>query len=238
MKTLFCFPSSGSAASMYQPWKVLLAQHNIELVALEYPARGIRFSDKPVDSIAELTHDLLNQIKPKIKHATEFAFLGHSLGGLVCFETTRLLSKLKLPLPSKLIVSARQGPLCHLPSSLSSRQTDDKIIKTLKTMGGITDEVLAHTELMALMLPIIRADLKLNEEYRCSDTSAISVPITAIYGSHDPVVEKRNVEQWYAFTESEFELIEMPGDHFYFNQNLQLFVTTIAQQLHNKITIL
>jgi len=238
MKTLFCFPSSGSAASMYQPWKVLLAQHNIELVALEYPARGTRFCDSPVNSITALTHDLLNQIKPKLAHTTEFAFLGHSLGGLVCFETTRLLSKLKLPLPSQLIISARQGPLCNLPSSLLSKQTDEEIIKTLKTMGGIADEVFEHTELMALMLPIIRADLKLNEEYRCCDISAISVPITAIYGSHDPVVEKRNVEQWHSFTNSEFELIEMSGDHFYFNQDLPLFLATLVQRLHNKLAVI
>jgi len=217
---------------MYQPWKGLLTQHNIELVALEYPARGRRFCDEPIASVTALADDLLNQIKPLINRHDDFAFFGHSLGGLVCFETARLLKKLTLPCPSKLIISARQGPLCQLPACLSSKASDDEIIKTLKQMGGMSDEVLAHTELMALMLPIIKADLALNEQYRCHDKTPVSMPITAIYGLRDPVVEGSNVSQWHSFTEDKFELIAMPGDHFYFKQDWDPFLKILVQQIN------
>jgi len=231
MISLFCFPSSGSSASMYHAWVNKVKLHHIKLITLEYHGRGTRFSEPFAPSINSLCQDLLRQIKPYLAPHQPIAFFGHSLGGLVCFEMARLMKKQGMPLPAHLIISSRQSPLCTPPTMLSPVRSDDELTETLFNMGGLPESILAHSELMALLLPIIRSDLNLNQRYWCNDLSSLPIPITTIYGNQDPVIKRDNVLKWQQFTDREFKILTMSGDHFYFNKETDKFLLNLIELL-------
>ena len=238
MLTLYCFPSSGSAASMYHAWIQPLREHNINVVALEYPGRGSRFGEPFVNSIQALCEDLCSQIEEYLSKSSEFAFFGHSLGGLVSFECTRLIFKKHHRLPTHLFVSSRHSPNNKVASSLSNSSSDSELTATLTQMGGLPIDILANCELMELLLPIIRSDLNLNEQYENVDPSKIAVPITAVYGDIDPVVDRDKIQQWREFTQSDFKLLEMRGDHFYFHSDLKQLLPSLISVFESSSNLL
>ncbi len=50
--TLFCLPSAGGSAAMYREWKNSL--NKVQVVPIEYPGRGTRFSEPFADNIETL----------------------------------------------------------------------------------------------------------------------------------------------------------------------------------------
>ncbi|MFW0758681.1 thioesterase II family protein [Pseudomonas sp. H11T01] len=56
-----------------------------------------------------------------------------------------------------------------------------------------------------------------------SSNRSLSVPLTAIYGSEDPLAPAESMVNWREFTRREFELIEVTGNH--------LFITPARQRL-------
>jgi len=232
MLTLICFPSSGSAASMYNSWTNKLKSYSINLITLEYPGRGTRFSEPLSLSIDALCRDLLKNIKPYLTlNNHPIVFFGHSLGGLVCFEMARLMLEKEIPLPAHLIISSRQSPLCTINSMLSSNRSDNELTETLFKMGGLPRSVLKNSELMTLLLPIIRSDLSINECYQCNNLSPLPIPITTIYGTQDPVITRDNVLAWQQFTDQKIKIIPMPGGHFYFNNQTDKFLLNLIELL-------
>jgi len=232
MLTLICFPSSGSAASMYNSWTNKLKSYSINLITLEYPGRGTRFSEPLSLSIDALCRDLLKNIKPYLTlNNHPIVFFGHSLGGLVCFEMARLMLEKEIPLPAHLIISSRQSPLCTINSMLSSNRSDNELTETLFKMGGLPRSVLKNSELMTLLLPIIRSDLSINECYQCNNLSPLPIPITTIYGTQDPVITRDNVLAWQQFTDQKIKITPMPGGHFYFNNQTDKFLLNLIELL-------
>jgi surfactin synthase thioesterase subunit len=69
----------------------------------------------------------------------------------------------------------------------------------------------------------MRSELKLMESWTDSSSRGLSVPLTAIYGSEDPLAPLESMVNWRECTRREFELIEVTGNH--------LFITPQRQRL-------
>ncbi|MDW6003280.1 thioesterase II family protein [Vibrio mangrovi] len=231
MTTLICLPSSGSSSTLYSDWKPLLAEKNISLLCPEYPGRGQRFTDPLISGIPELVDDLMQQIQVMLPPDESYHIFGHSLGGVVAYELTlKIQQTTGFPAPQSVIISASHAPHLRGETILKSHLEEPELIALLQKMGGLKKEVLQHPELMELLLPIIRADLALNDHYHRHDIAPLSCPITTIHGLSDPIVKPENISAWERYT-ADYRHLDWPGDHFYFQQNLKDFLNRLSHML-------
>jgi medium-chain acyl-[acyl-carrier-protein] hydrolase len=212
---LFCFSYAGAGASVYRLWHTALPAE-LEVCAIALPGRESRLHEPPLPSIPQIVAALLPVIRA---HADRpFAFFGHSMGAVVASELARALQADAGPLPVHLFVSARRPcgiadpdtPLAHLP--------DAQLVAELnRRYGGIPAEVLQHRELLALLLPGLRADLAALESFGTRSGSRFTMPLTAYGGTNDARAPRAHIEAWQAEAAAAFRLRQFDGDHFYLN---------------------
>ena len=154
--------------------------------------------------------DLANEAKP-------FAFFGHSLGALLAYETARYCQSKNWPLPKHLFVSGCTAPQDRRPARNLHKLGDDELIGSLREYNGTPPEILENRELMEILLPMIRADFQLAEEYRPSHGPALPLGITALFGTRDEHVSHEEVKNWAKETAGEFDVRAFEGDHFFIN---------------------
>jgi medium-chain acyl-[acyl-carrier-protein] hydrolase len=144
-----------------------------------------------------------------------FAFFGYSLGARVCFEVTRWLRRHHASMPRALFVAARIAP--HVPGTEVRIHDlpEPEFVEELSKLGGTPQEVLENPALMQLMIPLLRADFALSDEYSYHSETALDCPIIAFGGLDDEHVSKESLESWQDHTSAEFELHLLPGTHFF-----------------------
>lgn len=226
---LFCFPYAGGGAPVFREWSGLLP--NAEIIALQYPGRGARMMEPPMQSLPELAAGIYEAILPHLNKP--FAFFGHSLGSLVAFEVARLLRKNGHPLPRHLFVSARKAP--HVPRTAEKQMhklPEQEFIEELKTYNGTPKEILENKDLMELVLPVLRADFRVNETYEYGEEPALHIPLTALTGIEDSRATEADMTKWSLHTSDVFTQQTFPGDHFYLNPLQKELTAFLAKQLN------
>jgi len=210
---LFCFPYAGSGATVYRPWALKLPT-GIEVAAIVAPGRDGRLREPPITSITGLVDALLPHLEPELDRP--FAFFGHSMGAVLATEVTRSLAERGGPVPGHLFVSARK-PL-HLPgteSPLHSLSDEALVAEVQRRYGGIPREVLQERDLMALLLPCLRADLTALETHRPPRRAPLSCPISVFGGDADALTSRAELEAWAGESTGSFRLRVFSGGHFY-----------------------
>jgi surfactin synthase thioesterase subunit len=148
-------------------------------------------------------------------------YFGHSLGGLMAFETAQQLeAEGRHAPPLKLVLSACYPP--HIDKSGGKgpawKQDDAHFIEELKSLNGTPDEVLKSPELLELFLPLLRSDFQLVHEARTSIGGRIKIPL-AILGGADDNITPDELQQWAGYTSGSVSLQMFPGDHFFLNNH-------------------
>jgi hypothetical protein len=88
-------------------------------------------------------------------------------------------------------------------------------VAELRRLGGTPPEVLAHPELMQLVLPLLRADFAVVETYAHREAPPLDCPVTAFGGVDDEDASEAPMDAWRAQTRGAFALHMLPGGHFY-----------------------
>jgi surfactin synthase thioesterase subunit len=83
---LFCLPYAGGNKYSYREFKAK-APSFLNLVTLEYPGRGARMGEPLSTDISQIVNGLYDQIG-NLLDKEEYAFYGHSMGGLVAYLLT------------------------------------------------------------------------------------------------------------------------------------------------------
>ena len=225
---IFCFSYAGGSAVPFRTWRRHLPSI-IDVHPLELPGHGARLHEPLLRSIPEIVEDLTSILLPYLDQP--FAFFGHSMGALVCFEVAcSLLRKYGL-CPEHLFVSAHRAP--HLPSGDSTTHMlpDNELIQYLQCLDGTPAEALEDHQVTELMLPIVRADLEACNLYQYSPKTPLPCAITALGGKVDRLVTVEQLDAWIAQTEVTFERQTLPGSHFYLQEHQTLFIKTLADKL-------
>lgn len=231
---LFCFPHVGGASSLYRLWPSLLDER-IELIAVELPGRGKRFGETPFTSI----ESLLNAFNPSILPLLDkpFFIFGHSMGALMAYEWARLLRNEGHKLPIALFLSAFEAPhIAKRPKIPLHTMPNSELIQELEKLGGTPPEVLKHLELMELLLPVLRADLQIVENYSYKESSPLEIPFHILGGCQDKEVEEKNLETWRELTASSFQKTMMEGDHFFIHTAREQILNSMGQVLDDYIS--
>ncbi|MBL4795100.1 MAG: thioesterase, partial [Pseudomonadales bacterium] len=211
---LFCFSYAGGSAGAFRGWCDLLPDY-IEVCSVQLPGRGSRFREPPITNMSLLLDMLVPEIKQHFNDP--FAFFGHSMGAQVSFELARRLRSLNEPLPVHLFESGRRAPQLESNRKIIHGLPEDQFLNEIKKLNGTPEEALQHPELMELVSPILRADIKLVETWDYRDELPLSIPITALAGAADEGVPVESIEEWGVQTSKGFTLRVFNGDHFFIN---------------------
>lgn len=211
---LYCFCYAGGTAQSYLDWQAHLP--DIELRPLQLPGRGARFLEPPLTRFDALV-DTLSGVLAAEPADRPFAFFGHSLGALLAYEVARLQARRGLPQPAHLIVSGCAAP-AHRPPPENLHLLDDAgLLARLRELNGTPPEILAHAELMELLLPTIRADMALVADYRYRPGAPLALPLTVLAGRDDDIDAGVETTGWRAATTGPCTIHWYDGDHFFIN---------------------
>jgi medium-chain acyl-[acyl-carrier-protein] hydrolase len=225
---LFCFPYAGGSAVIFRNWKNLF-NSEIEICPVEIPGRGTRRHETPYTAM----EPLIDALAAGICHLLDrpFAFFGHSMGAMICYELCRKLYRDKKAGPISLVVSARPAPQIVDAELQTYDLPEPEFIEHLRGLDGTPSEVLAYPNLLTLLLPALRSDFKLVETYRYSPGPQLACPITAIGGLHDREVSPDHIARWQELSSGAFQQHMLPGNHFFIHQAESQLIGIIAKQL-------
>jgi medium-chain acyl-[acyl-carrier-protein] hydrolase len=226
---LFCFPYSGAGASIYFQWPASLLPAGVETCAIQLPGRATRLAEPPFTRLEPLVQALSHALIPLLDRP--FAFFGHSMGALLSFELARHLRWHYGLCPMHLFVSGHEAPHLHQAPKLLHEMPEPDLIVELRRLNGMPEEVLQNAELMALLLPALRADLALCETYAYLPGDALDCPISAYGGLQDREVDRDQLAAWRDLTNGHFSVRMFPGDHFYLATQRPLLLTTLAGEI-------
>ena len=230
---LYGLPYAGGGASIFRAFPDGLPPH-VEVAAVQLPGREGRLRDAPVADMKRLVPMIADGLAPSLAElpamARPFAFFGHSMGAAIAFELCRELRRRGAPQPVRLLVSACPAP--HLPDDDGTHTLPDaEMIERLRALGGMSDEVLAHRELMEMILPVFRADAAVTETYAHTEEAPLDVPITAFGGVSDERVTRADLEAWRRHTRGAFALEMLPGGHFFLQTARAELLARVARAL-------
>ena len=226
---LVCFPYAGGGVAQYQPWGAALPT-SIDLWAIKLPGRESRLQEPPAENLVDLAKTLAAVLAPHMDR--EVAFFGHSLGALTAFETLRALRRAGHPLPGWFFASSRGAPQLPRPDSpIHHLPVKEFLLEVIRRYDGIPRVVLQEPSLLQLLLPMLRADLKMLETYQYTDDAPLDCPIVAFGGTSDPRVTVESLGGWAAQTTGSFSVETYPGGHFYLQTERQALIDSVVGHL-------
>lgn len=229
---VFCFPYSGGSAQVFLPFTENLP-NGVDLYAFEMPGRGRRFRDSLLETMPAMVEEAVAGIMPLMANSVSL-FLGHSIGGVIAFETARELRRRNGPMPLHLFVSGARAPqLPQREETLYDLSFDDFVDK-LKTLGGTPDEILANKEMLEIIVPILKKDFQVFETYQYEHEPPLACPITAFGGSGDKFFKTADIAAWGECTSVLFTKHMLDGGHFIIHSHaadiLDIMIKTITLQ--------
>ncbi len=228
---LFCFPYAGGSAIAYRGWSTEMPEA-VEVLPVQLPGRERRLREPPFTKMDPLVDALVEALGPYLDRP--FAIFGHSMGAGIGYEWVQRLRREQGLSPVHLSASGREAP--QLPSDEELHKLNDAdLSERLREMNGTPAEVLAHPELMELLLPVLRADFELNETYSPAGHPPLDCPVTAFGGLADPEVSQEALAAWEETTVGTFKLRMFSGDHFFLHQYQSTLIKMVAEELLRRI---
>ncbi|MFF2848881.1 thioesterase II family protein [Streptomyces sp. NPDC058001] len=225
---LFCLPAAGMGASAYREWQAALGP-GVEVIAVQLPGRESRFGEQPLSTVDLIVERLTG---PLLERADRpFALFGHSMGALLSFEIAHEAVRRGRP-PVRLIVSGLEAAHDRTQVRGTAHElSESELLEYVLKLGGIPPEGHEYPELVSLFLPTLRADLAVGETYRYRARPPLPVPITALAGRDDPMVDHRRFAAWSQLTRTGARTHLLPGEHFYLDAERQAVLDIIRSAL-------
>lgn len=228
-RRLFCLPFAGGGAAVFRPWAKALPG-DVELMAVQLPGREARLRERPLDRIEAI----VEAVRPAVLAAADlpYAIFGHSMGALVAFELALALEAAGGRPPSRLFVSARRAPDEADEQPPMDALADERFLDEMqRRYGGVPAVVRQEPELMALLLPTLRADIRALERYAPSGPSGtrrVRCPVHVYGGADDQHPRPVQLAGWERVADGPVRVRVFAGDHFYLTTARDALVADIA----------
>jgi len=225
---LFCFPYAGGNSYVFKTWAECLPQ-NTEVCAVELPGHDRLFEEQPFIRLPPLIEAIADSIDQSLE--LPYVLFGHSMGALLAFELTRELRRRGAPEPAKLFVSAHRAPHLPDPRPKVAELSDADFIDELHRLQGTPPQTLENSDLMVLLLPLLRADFALCESYEYTQEVPLECPIVAFGGLDDNELKYQEVLSWGEHTTGKFHIYMMQGNHFFIHTAKKLILEVVSDEL-------
>lgn len=229
---LVCLPFVGASASAYREWPAIMAPL-AQVHAVQLPGRGPRWREPAVGSLTELLDTLQVIVAASVRRP--FVLFGHSFGALLAFELSRRLRARGGPTPALLAVSGRVSPHAATATPPDPDAPSSWLIEHLRQLGGTPEAVLTDPELIELVLPALREDYRLLGTWRYQPEPPLDIPIVAYVGLDDASAPLDAMIGWEQQTCADFDLVSLPGGHFYTSEGLVEPATQLRRRLARQL---
>lgn len=223
---LICFPYAGGGPSAYHAFCRTLPPSLRPLVA-RLPGREASRRIPALTDLDEIVARLTDALLPAAGDLP-MVFWGHSMGALVAFEVARRLGRDAGP--RCLIVSGCKAPqLPRAPRPVPVEMLDDaRFVQLLQSYGGMPPVILDNPDLLALLLPQIRADFVAMDGYRYRGGTPLDCDLLCVNGASDQLVGRDAARAWAAQTVRQAVFEWLPGGHFFVNESRAALVRLIV----------
>jgi medium-chain acyl-[acyl-carrier-protein] hydrolase len=202
-----------------------LLPQSMEMLAVQLPGREMRLAEPPHRRMEPLIAALLDGIRDSL--VMPYAFFGHSMGALVAFELTRALRRQGLPLPRTIIVSGRRPPTVPNTEPPLHVLSDDAFVESLvRRYDAIPQVIRDEPELMALFVPVLKADFATFETHVHQDEPPLPCAV-AIYGGRDDP-QTQQMDGWAKLFSGPSRFRYFDGGHFYLASQRQAVADVLA----------
>lgn len=225
---LFCFPYAGGNAATYAHWSKQL-HPEVEVIGLQLPGRANRLFEPAYSSMAPLTDAIFEQITPLLDRP--FAFFGHSLGSRVAFDLMKKMNRNNLPLPSVFFASGSRAPSIKPRELATYSLPDAQFIEHLRTLSGTPDAIIDNPDLMAVCLPLLRADFELSETYLSNTDHKLDTRLHIFSGREDSDITRLDLMQWSSHFIEPGQLTIFSGGHFFIDQSSEPVLEKVDKEL-------
>ena len=228
-RRLFCMPYAGGGVAPFRLWHRSLPD-DVEVVAVQLPGREAPLREAPLSSISAMVESIL----PEIADATDvpYAIFGHSMGSLIAYELTVHLQQAGGRSPDRLFVSGRRAPdEIDTRPDLHALPTSTFLVELQRRYGAIPAPVLAEPELLELLVPVVRADIRAVESYRApAQPVRIAAPVHVYGGESDEHPLPSQLSGWSRCALDSVRVRVFPGNHFYLNEQREALTADIDAQ--------
>ena len=207
-------PPSGAGPQYARP----LLDDGIDLWAARYPGREIRQAEPFASSIDAIADELAAALLTV--HDTvplPLVLLGNSMGAGVAVEMARRIESQRPDALHGVVLAGRAAP-GHADAGDAERlrvlsNDDIRLGRWVASLGGTPAELIADPDFMAMLLPVLRADLLVSLDHDGLVGARLRAPVVLACGACDPVVTLDSMRGWAAVTSGTVRELALPGGH-------------------------
>lgn len=226
---LFCIPYAGGSSIIFNSWKEKFSGTNVEVIPLELPGRGNRFSEPLSNSMDDAINDIFYSIKNQ--SLTKYAIFGHSLGGLIGYHVARKIILEQMTRPLHIFFSGVGAPQIKEEKKHYETMSDEKFKEELIVLGGTPPSFFEYPELVDLFTPILKSDFILAEsDVNYCENTPLPFNISVFLGSDDELTHEQ-CSAWQENTSKSCTIYFLKGGHFFINEH----ENTIIKRIKNTI---
>lgn len=226
---LLCFPYAGGGASFYAGWQQYMPE--VEILPVQLPGRENRMGEPLFRELGSAVEAITEAVFPIIEKS-EFSIFGHSMGGILGYETAKSLESLGAG-PQLCFISATS--VDERPKDvLSSELSEDDFFLRVSEYGAIdeTSEILEYPEFREIFMKVLRADFGIIESYKKTET-ILHCPVVTLCGDEDPMMTIARMDSWKNFAERIWMRREFTGGHFYINDHREELCKLLKDTIKN-----
>lgn len=223
---LICLPFAGAGASFFNGWKGL--HEALDLHAVQLPGREKRFLEQPHVDVHRAADEVAASLKRESLPDVPTVIFGHSLGAVLAFEVAKRMEATRFYEMLALVASGSPDPWTQRAHRASEFSNDEAFIAKVSEFSGYTHEALEDPMMRELLLPTLRADVRMHEDYRPGSDANLKIPVMTVRGNGDSLVAPEQVECWNKATTRSVRHEELSGGHMYFVEQPRPLLDLIA----------
>lgn len=230
---LFCFAYAGGSSNIFLKWKKY-SDHLINVVPVEMPGRGARFTEEFCDNMTDLIDDLFNKIKSELINDS-YMLYGHSMGSWIVYYLTCRIMKEGMRLPERIFISGKEAPHIIKNDIVVHKLNNYEFLKKINSLGGTPKEIMDNEEMLDIFIPIIKNDYKVIETCQFEQLlQSLECDITVFNGRKDQLT-LQDLYGWRIYTKGNFKLHQFEGGHFFINDYAKAIMSIIKTQLEKDL---
>lgn len=225
---LFCIPFAGGSSLSFANWKFKI-NNLIDLIPIDLSGKGKRIGEKENSNFDEAVEDIYCTIMKNIKEGENYAVFGHSMGGLLAYETYFLLLKNQCHLPCFMILSGVSLPYKFSIASVPL-QSKEEFERYIIDLGGISKDIISMKNLFDEIVFMIKKDYEILTSYSpMKHGRMVQCPGFIFNGKNDKLTKNDCLTEWKQVFEYDVKMFKFDGGHFFINSQMEKVLSLINE---------